>query len=390
MTVLPDGLLLDERAPARPEAALAEMAALLHSHLIGELTVHPGGDIEAWRTFLVLLGRTPESVRADGGIARVWTTLAGRHIELREIDYTEVLRERSGGDAAVWDRVILNCLHGSAFELDESAIKDLIGLANNSERLSDLMSTVEGKMETAGSVGTKTAAVIRMLRGIVDVVSKNAPERLEPVLQNMATAVGQFSPEMLLGLLDKRREGDDGAQVVQAVVTRMSEGTIARFVSRHVMVAWPPVCGEVGQNDFVFAECRHGSLFAGDVQTRNQNRRRPGRRFGRGHVARQDLPCAEPEHAVAAAEGGDNVARRQAVGGREVFDAPGRRVEPVEAAPRADVDAPVQIFGDDLGAVAGQALRGRIAGKDGPLRFGVVNAHKPTPRRSEPEPTSAV
>jgi HEAT repeats/PBS lyase HEAT-like repeat len=235
MTVLPDGLLLDERAPARPEAALAEMAALLHSHLIGELTVHPGGDIEAWRTFLLLLGRTPESVRADGGIARVWTTLAGRHVELREIDYTEVLRERSGGDAAVWDRVILNCLHGSAFELDEAAITDLIGLASNSERLSDLMSTVEGKMEAAGSIGTKTAAVIRMLRGIVDVVSKNAPERLEPVLQNMATAVGQFSPEMLLGLLEKRREGDDGAQVVQAVVTRMSEGTIAGFVSRNVM-----------------------------------------------------------------------------------------------------------------------------------------------------------
>ena len=240
MTVMPDGLLLDERAPARPEAALAEMAALLHSHLIGELTVHPGGDIEAWRTFLLLLGRTPESVRADGGIARVWTTLAGRHIELREIDYTEVLRERSGGDAAVWDRVILNCLHGSAFELDESAIADLIGLATTSERLSDLMSTVEAKMETGGSVGTKTAAVIRMLRGIVDVVSKNAPERLEPVLQNMATAVGQFSPEMLLGLLEKRREGDDGAQVVQAVVTRMSEGTIARFVSRHVMAEDTP------------------------------------------------------------------------------------------------------------------------------------------------------
>ena len=33
---------------------------------------------------------------------------------------------------------------------------------------------------------------MRMLRGIVDVVSKNDPERLEPVLQNMASAVGQL------------------------------------------------------------------------------------------------------------------------------------------------------------------------------------------------------
>jgi len=235
MTVMPDGLLLDERAPARPEAALAELAALLHSHLIGEITVHPGGDIEAWRLFLLLLGRTPESVRADGGIARVWTTMAGRHVELREIDYTQVLRERSGGEAAVWDRVIASCLQGSAFELDDASIADLIELAGNADRLSELMSTVEAKMETGGNLGAKTAAVMRMLRGIVDVVSKNAPDRVEPVLQNMASAVGQFSPEMLLGLLEKRREGEEGGQLMQAVVSRMSESTIANFVSRHVI-----------------------------------------------------------------------------------------------------------------------------------------------------------
>src|SRR3954465_6333562 len=87
ITVLPDTLLLDDRAPGRPDGALNELAVLLHSHLIGELTVHPGGDADAWRSFLLLLGRPPESVRADGGIARIWTTMAGRHVELREIDY---------------------------------------------------------------------------------------------------------------------------------------------------------------------------------------------------------------------------------------------------------------------------------------------------------------
>src|SRR5206468_2381659 len=44
--VLPDGLLLDERPPARGDAALSELAVLLHSHLIGEMTIHPGGDVE--------------------------------------------------------------------------------------------------------------------------------------------------------------------------------------------------------------------------------------------------------------------------------------------------------------------------------------------------------
>jgi hypothetical protein len=240
VTVLPDGLLLDERAPARPEGALSELAALLHSHLIGQLTVHPGGDIEAWRMFLLLLGRTPESVRTDGGIARVWTTMAGRHLELREIDYAEVLRERASGQHAVWDRVVTNCLQGNAFELDDAAINDLISLAGNADQLCDLMSTVESKMETAGGIGAKTAAVLRMLRGIIDVVSKNAPDRVEPILQNMAASVGHLSPEMLLGLLEKRRSADEGAQVVQAVTSRMSEDTIAAFVSRQVIAQSSP------------------------------------------------------------------------------------------------------------------------------------------------------
>src|SRR3954453_16305760 len=40
ITVLPDGLQLDERPPAKPDAALTELAVMLHSHLIGEMKVH--------------------------------------------------------------------------------------------------------------------------------------------------------------------------------------------------------------------------------------------------------------------------------------------------------------------------------------------------------------
>ena len=234
--VLPDGLLLDERPPARADHAVSELAALLHSHLIGEITIHPGGDIEAWRTFLLLLGRSPESVRTDGGIARVWTTMAGRHVELREIDYAEVLRERAGGDSAMWQRVITSCLQGSSFDLDEAGIRELLGIAADSEKLAALMTSLESSADGAGDggIGLKTAAMIRMLRGIVEVVSRKEPEQLEPVLKHIASAVGHCSPEMLLGLLGHRSD-DDGPQLMQAVVTRMTDTTISRFVSRHVI-----------------------------------------------------------------------------------------------------------------------------------------------------------
>jgi hypothetical protein len=234
ITVLPDGLQMDERAPARADSALLELATLMHSHLIGELTIHPGGDVDAWRTFLLLLGRTPESVRSDGGIARVWATMAGRHVELREIDYAEVLRERSGGDPIVWKKVIANCLQGSSFDLDEAGIRELLGIAGDSEQLADLMASLENSAEESGGITLKTAALMRMLRGIIEVVSKKQPEQLEPVLKNMAAAVGRCSPEMLLGLMGPQPD-DEGPQLMQAVVSRMTDTTISKFVSRHVI-----------------------------------------------------------------------------------------------------------------------------------------------------------
>src|SRR5215470_3650013 len=63
MTVLPDSVLVDGRPPAKEDQSLAELAALLHAHLVGEIVIHPGGDIEAWRGFLLLVGRSSESVR---------------------------------------------------------------------------------------------------------------------------------------------------------------------------------------------------------------------------------------------------------------------------------------------------------------------------------------
>src|SRR6185369_6672805 len=168
LTILPDNVLVDGHPPARHDQSLVELAALLHDHLIGEITIHPGGDVAAWRTFLLLVGRSPESVRGEGGISRAWTMLAGRHIDLREIDYSQVLRERSASASATWDTIVKNCLEGTAFELDEEAVKELLAITGDAERLTELMTTIESRAGT-GNVTAKAAALMRMLRDIVSV-----------------------------------------------------------------------------------------------------------------------------------------------------------------------------------------------------------------------------
>jgi hypothetical protein len=237
--VLANGLLVDGKAPARPDPAIGELATLLHDHLIGELTIHPGGELDAWRAFLLLLGRAPAAVRAEGGIARLWTTMAGRHVEIREIDYAEVLRERKGGEAAAWDQVIANCLQGDAFDLNEETIRELLKTAADSEKMAQLMAMLDERAAESGrNVAQRTTALIRLLQSIVQAVTEREPERVDPVLRNLAGAAGRLSPDMLLSLLSRHKpiaQDDAVPSLVNAVTSHMTDSTIAQFVARHAL-----------------------------------------------------------------------------------------------------------------------------------------------------------
>jgi HEAT repeat protein len=244
ITVLPTSLLLEGRSPVRVDAAVGELAALLHEHLVGELTIHPGGDIEAWRSFLLLLARTPDSVRADGGIARLWMTTGAQHVELREIDYAEVLRERREGREAVWERVIVSCLQGQAFDLSQEAAATLAEIAEDPQQFAQLVAALDERAAASGSVPTRTASLLRLLRGLADLMAKTSPDKLELVLRNMAAAVSQISPELMLDLLAHRTEpgaagspGNDAGEslVVGQIVERMPDENIASFVANNVV-----------------------------------------------------------------------------------------------------------------------------------------------------------
>jgi HEAT repeat protein len=239
ITVLPNTLLVDERSPLRPDAAVIELATLLHSHLIGAMTVHTGGEAEEWRKFLLLLARAPESVRSEGGISRAWATLAGRHVELREIDYAEVLREKSGGTSAAWEQIVSNCLDGTWVNPDEEQLRELLAVALDADQLAAVMTSLESRA-AGGGLEAKTAALMRLLRGLVASVSKSAPPQLEPVLRTIASAIGSLSADMMVGLLSDTGDSPAAEQappLMTAIVRRMSDSTITKFVARNIVQA---------------------------------------------------------------------------------------------------------------------------------------------------------
>jgi HEAT repeat protein len=235
--VLADTLLLDGVAPARADASLGELAMLLHDHVIGEITVHGGGDAEAWRHFLLLLARPSADVRAEGGISRLWTAMAGRHIALREIDFAEVLRDRGDGAPVRWDDLIASCLHGTPQNLTGAVLHRFLQAVDDPAILMELIGELERQARRSGHTSdARSVALMRLLRRFLDAVRKHEPAQFDRAKQHVATAIGQLSPEMLLALLshDATEEGE-GSGLVSDAACRMNDQAIARFVARHAL-----------------------------------------------------------------------------------------------------------------------------------------------------------
>jgi hypothetical protein len=256
--VLPDDLRLDERRTAKHDPVVTELAGLLHQHLIGEMTVKPGGDLAAWRQFLLLLARSTESVRSEGGISRLWAGLGSPHVELREIDFAHVLRERPEGTGARWEEIISKCLQGSELELRGEVLRGLLADLQDDSRLTTLLKEVETRA-TAGPAGIGGAAVTRLLQVIVESVGREAPDRLQVTTGSLAKALAQLTPETLSTVLAARSKGPAKAgphvpvkagphvpaeagpyvpsNAVDAVIGQMSDESIAGFVARNALGA---------------------------------------------------------------------------------------------------------------------------------------------------------
>jgi hypothetical protein len=238
LTVVPDNLLIDGRAPARPDVGITELAGLLHQHMVGEFIIRQGTDLDSWRKFLGVLATAPADVQAQGGIARVWATTAGGPIEVREIDYAEVLKERGAGDEASWDRIISNCLVGDAVELDDDTLKSLLEIAADADRLGDLVERLEERAGPRGAVRLQAAALLRVLRSLARYVSRTDPERLDTILGNMATAACKVSPDVMLEMIAQRKKPEaeaTGLEVIEQVLSRIADPMIAQFVARSVI-----------------------------------------------------------------------------------------------------------------------------------------------------------
>jgi hypothetical protein len=205
ITVLPDSLLVGGRGFAKPEASVVELATLLHQQLIGELTLLDRLDSDGWHQFLLLLAKSPEDARAIGGVAKAWEATGNKAIALKEIDYAEVLRERAGsGESATWDRILTALKEDDEERGGEggTSMQNMMALADDPERLAQFAQKLQDVGKASGDDSLQQRkSLLELMHGLANYAAERKPEELDTVLDKMAGAAAQMSPDMLLTLI---------------------------------------------------------------------------------------------------------------------------------------------------------------------------------------------
>ena len=182
MTVLPHGLLLDGRAPAKPDEAVREFARLLRQHLISGPVLRDDGDATTWQTLLGLLGRRPEEIRQAGGIGHLWSEQGGlttaahrRSIELHEVDYERLLRRRELGDPATVEEIFDSLLSGQTDGLDPTARTTLSEIIHDPARLE--LAATELAERVGKDEGAHAETLLHLLRAATELLARRRGRR---------------------------------------------------------------------------------------------------------------------------------------------------------------------------------------------------------------------
>jgi hypothetical protein len=236
LSVMPDGLTVDGRPMARPDVAVAEFAGILHRHQVGQLSIRAGTDVDVWRRFLALLSLQPDQARLRGGLGKLWAAEGETLVELRIVDYNELLRSRLTGDRATWDAIVADCLEGRAFVPDDTTLDLLFGVLDDPAKISAVVKAIEAVLPEGHPPEQGPLIIAGLLQAVSRFVATSAPEQLDRVMTALAEAATRLSIETLGPIVDARRGGAGPglAQFVKGLFRRMSDGSIARLLAAEV------------------------------------------------------------------------------------------------------------------------------------------------------------
>ncbi|MEI6669297.1 MAG: HEAT repeat domain-containing protein [Acidobacteriota bacterium] len=234
ISVMPTTLAIGGRQTAKPDVAIAELAGLLHAHQIGQFVVAPATDAQLWRRFLSVLAIPPDQARLRGGLARLWSSAGQSQIEVRRVDFHELLRERSGGDRATWAQVVSECLEGGGIAADAWALDLVTQLLDRPDSIAEVLASIQQRAEGDAQRGADTLG--GLLHAVARYVERTQPDDVEAVMAAIAEATARLPITTLAPLLKAAHAGahTDVGRLVADLMHRVPDATIADVMAGEI------------------------------------------------------------------------------------------------------------------------------------------------------------
>ena len=225
LTILPHACMAGGVPIDSSETVVADLAAVLHRHGVGALSLDGKATHESWRALLGLLSRRPEDLRVAGGIQRQWKALRQMSPAILEIDFGALLRGQVGGDFDELAGVISHYLETAG--IGGSILDDPCGALRRA-------------IENAPDDPQAVAALLRELRAAAQLTWTTQPEQFDDVFRR-AAAVGEYlTAGIMAGLLERRGSPEamvGTLDVVTALVERMPDATVSQFLAKELSPA---------------------------------------------------------------------------------------------------------------------------------------------------------
>ena len=238
--VTPDTLLV-EGAPADPsQTGIAEAAALLHDRDLLQVTFVGDVPTDALHAFLHVLTLDPAERRQRGGPAKIWETGGHPSIALEQIDYQKVLSRDEGSVPEpakrddLWRSIVMSIAGGQKAVFDERAQQRLLAIAGSSADIGDLaIAAMAPKCAVDGSpmITSQAATVLAAFRHLTSIVSVMSPERMPDVMNNMATAVLQLDPHVVMQVMQSEDDPTAATSVVQGLAGAFDDVKVAQLLA---------------------------------------------------------------------------------------------------------------------------------------------------------------
>jgi HEAT repeat protein len=238
--ITPETLMIEGTAADPTLPGIAEAATMLHDRDLLRLTFIGDVPQTAVHTLLHILALEPTDRRKQGGPATIWAKSGHPSIAMEQIDYDKILAREEGEapEAAkrddLWRSIVISIAGGRGAVFDQLAQARLLQIAGSPNDIADMAVAATASLcapDGSPLITSQAAVIIAAFHHLTSIVSVMAPDRINDVLTNMATASTELNPHVVMQMMQTEEDPTAAVPLVRGLAAAFDDSKVAQLLA---------------------------------------------------------------------------------------------------------------------------------------------------------------